>query len=135
MTPTATRAGTGLAATLLESAEYLASLAGAVQDGAARFGPGEKITCARRARIASQAVLTAAVYAELAEGRSWAQVAGALGADEVFARQAYEAGYRAWLDGEPASMLPGLPAHLSTPAGRRLTARQVITRITGLRRG
>lgn len=136
MTPTATRAGTGLTATLLESAEYLAALAEAIQSGTGQFGPGEKIRCARRVRILGQAVVTGAVYAELAEGRGWAEVAGALGVDEMFARDTYEAGYQAWLAGEPASVLPGLPPHLSTLAPRRrLTARQVIARITGLRRG
>lgn len=135
MTPAAaTRADTGLAATLLEAAEFQASLAGAIAAGSTQFGPGEKIVCARRARVLGQAIVTGAVYAELAEGRSWAQVAGALGVDEMFARDIYQDGYQAWLAGEPASILPGLPAHLSPPAPRRrLTARQAIARIGGLR--
>lgn len=128
------QACTELATTLLDAAGFEVSLAESISAGE-EFAAGELIRCARRSRILGQAIVTGALHAELAAGATWAQAAAGLGVDEAFARSTYEQGYLAWLDGEPAALLPGLPPHLSAPPVQRwrITPRDALARIGAAR--
>ena len=86
---------------------------------------GEWIRQARRHLIYSHALRDAAVFLELADGATWAEVAEGLGLDEALVRERYEERLARWTAGEPAPagprMAEGLAVTMVPPAETDVT--------------
>lgn len=84
----------GFAITAAEISDYTAALVPATTDQLAT--PGENITLARQVRLLSLDLLTRAVLLERALGRSWLQIAAALGETEAYTRGRWEPVEEEW---------------------------------------